>query len=294
MQDFNKDFPDDDTCLEWLKSHLNPNGIRCEKCDRVTHHHKISYRRCYSCQECGSHYYPTAGTIFHKSRTSLESWFLAVYMMSSTRCGVAAKQLQRELGVTYKTAWRMFHQIRKLLNEDAGPMSGEVEMDETYVGGKRRGKRGRGAEGKTIVAGVKQRKGRISAQVVPDVKAKTLMPIMKEKVLPGSIVYTDELLSYNGTEKAGYQHRRIHHAMKVYVMGDIHTNSIENFWSQFKRSVDGTHHAISAKYMQRYLDEFGFRHNHRNDERHMFTTWVSRICLGLDQIGHPASGLTPS
>ena len=130
IKEFNKNLPDDDACLEWLKNHLYPDGIYCEKCGRVRKHHRITSRRCYSCDTSGSHVYPTANTIFHKSSTSLKSWFHAVYLMSSTRCGVSAKELERQLGVTYKTAWRMFHQIRKLLQEDVGTLSGSVEMDE--------------------------------------------------------------------------------------------------------------------------------------------------------------------
>jgi transposase-like protein len=294
VNDFHKDFPDDNACLEWLVNHFHPNGIYCKKCGRITKHHRLTNRRCYSCDNCGTHFYPTAGTIFHKSSTPLKLWFYAVYLMSSTRCGVSAKQLQRQLGVTYKAAWRMFHQIRKLLKEDVGQFSGEVEMDETYVGGKRPGKRGRGAGGKTVVAGISQRKGKVIAEVVPNVKAKTLIPMLGERVLPGSIIYTDELLSYTGVGKAGYHHRRIHHAQKIYVKGDVHTNTIECFWSQLKRSLDGTHHAVSAKYLQRYLDEFMFRYNHRRDEQNLFVTWLSQVCQGVDQIGHPLYGGTLS
>lgn len=294
ITDFQKDFSDDDSCLEWLKNHLYPDGIYCSKCEKITTHHKLSNRKCYSCDNCGSHTYPTAGTIFHKSPTPLRLWFYAIYLMSSTRCGISAKQLERELGVTYKTAWRIFHQIRKLLKEDIGTLSGSVEMDETYVGGRRQGKRGRGAEGKTPVAGVVEREGKVIASVVPDVKSKTLLPILKERVLPESTVYTDEWLAYNNVSKSGYNHRRIHHEQKIYVMGDTHTNTIENFWSQLKRSLDGTHHAVSAKYLQRYLDEFAFRYNHRKDEKHLFSTWLSQVCQRDDQIGHPLNGLLPS
>jgi len=282
IERFHKDFPDDDTCLEWLVNHLYPDGIHCKKCGKVTGHHKISGRRCYSCAYCGTQVHPTADTIFHKSDTPLVKWFYAVYRMSSTRCGISAKQLQRELGVTYKTAWRMAQQIRNMLKEDVGKLSGEVEMDETYIGGKRSGgKRGRGAPGKTIVAGAVQRgkdsTSKIVAKTVPDVKGKTLMPMMKEFVLPQSMVYTDELLSYRKAESAGYQHRRVHHNQKVFVIGNAHTNTIENFWSQFKRSIDGTHHVLSKKYLQRYLDEFTFRYNHRADRQNLFTSWLKQV-----------------
>lgn len=147
INDFNKMFPDDDSCLEWLKNYLYPDGIYCDKCERLTKHHKVASRKSYSCDYCGHHVHPTAGTIYHKSATPLRTWFYAVFKRASTRCGISAKQLQRETGVTYKTAWRMFKQIRSMLSEDVEPLSGKVEVDETYCGGKSRGKRGRGAEG---------------------------------------------------------------------------------------------------------------------------------------------------
>jgi hypothetical protein len=294
VKDFNLEFSDDDACLEWLRNHLYPDGIVCPKCGSVTKHHRISKRRCYSCDNCGTHTYPTAGTIFHKSSTSLRLWFYAIYLMSSTRCGIAAKQLERELGVTYKTAWRMFHQIRKLLQEDVGLLSGEVEVDETYVGGKKPGKRGRGAGGKTIVAGMVERQGKVNAQKVSSVKASTLIPLVQANIIPGTTVYTDELPSYNKLEKAGYTHYRVHHASGIYAIGRAHTNNIENFWGQLKRSIDGTHHAVSGKYLQRYIDEFSFRYNHRQDIDHLFFTWLSRVCQGLEQIGHPLYGGLPS
>src|SRR3989304_5662247 len=145
IRDFNRDFPDDDACLQSILDMLSPEGIVCRACDEVRPHHKLSNRKAYSCDYCGTHVYPLAGTIFEKSSTSLKSWFYAMFLISSTRCGISAKQLERELGVTYKTAWRMFNQIRKLMGEETGMLGGEngVEMDETYIGGRRRGtKRG--------------------------------------------------------------------------------------------------------------------------------------------------------
>jgi transposase len=198
LVDFERDFPDDSACLEWLRQHLYPTGIFCKICQRVTKHHRVQSRPSYSCDYCGHHVHPTAGTIFEKSTTPLRLWFYGVYLMASTRCGISAKQLQRELGVTYKTAWRMFRQIRSLLEEDDVTLGGKVEMDETYVSGKRAGKRGRGAKGKTPVAGVVERRGRIVARTVRDVKARSLLPILKEHVLPATMVYTDELASYDG------------------------------------------------------------------------------------------------
>ena len=278
---FNKDFPNDDACLEWLKNNRWPNGIYCKKCQRITKHHKISNRSAYACDFCGNHVYPMAGTILEHSATSLRLWFHAMFLMASTRCGVSAKQLQRELGVTYKTAWRMFKQIRSMLDEDIMSLLEEVEVDETYIGSRKPGKRGRGAAGKTTIFGMAQRNGNVIAVIVPNVQAKTLVPIVKEKVLPSSTVYTDELPSYFSLRRLGYNHKRVHHANKVYVMGDAHTNTIEGFWSLVKRGLDGVHHAVSAKYLQDYINSYSFRWNHRNDEQAMFLQILSRLVPSL-------------
>lgn len=277
IEQFNRQFPDDNSCLEWLRYKLYPAKIYCQTCKKPTKHHRIRGRRVYGCDFCGHQISPTAGTIFHDSPTSLRLWFYAIYLMSTTRCGISAKQLQRETGVTYKTAWRMFTQIRSMLNENIMALLEQVEVDETYIGGRRRGKRGRGAEGKTPVLGMAQRNGKVIARVVPDVQAKTIVPIIKEKVLPRSVVYTDEMLSYNSLPRHGYQHRRIHHASKVYVMGDVHTNTIEGFWSLVKRGIDGVHHAVSAKYLQDYINAYSFRWNHRNDEQPMFLIFLNQV-----------------
>lgn len=280
IADFNKDFPNDDTCLEWLKNHLYPNGIFCQRCGQVTKHHKISTRRSYSCDVCGHHVHPTSGTIFEHSPTPLKLWFHAIYLMSSTRCGISAKQIERETGVTYKTAWRMFHQIRSLLEEDHEPASGEFEVDETYIGARKPGKRGRGAAGKSIVLGMAQRKGNVSAVVTPDLKRDTLYPIIKEHVILDSMVYTDEYHIYDRLKGHGYNHKRVHHASKVWVLGDAHTNTIEGFWSVLKRGINGVYHAVSQKHLQSYINEYSFRYNHRGGERHMFKTILSQISSG--------------
>ena len=163
-----------------------------------------------------------------------------MYLMGSTRCGISAKQIQRETGVTYKTAWRMFKQIRSLMSEGGMQLEGStVEMDETYMGGKRHGRRGRGAAGKSIVVGAVERRGRVAAKVISDVKRETLHDFVVKKVLPSSTVYTDELSGYDGLDKKGYTHRRIHHSSGIYVSGDVHTNTIEGFWSLIKRGIRG-------------------------------------------------------
>jgi transposase len=234
IQDFRQQFPDDSACLEWLKNRLYPDGIFCDACQAVTKHHRVKSRPSYSCDYCGHHVHPTADTIFHKSPTPLTTWFYAIYLMAQTRCGISAKQIQRETGVTYKTAWRMFKQIRSMLqeNEPIGGKGRGVEMDETYVGGRRRnGKRGRppaGDKKKTCVVGVAERKGRVLAFTTDNATRGTLHGIAIERILPESTVFTDELSAYEGLNSLGYQHKRINHSEKVYVVGDTHTNTLKD------------------------------------------------------------------
>ena len=184
-----------------------------------------------------------------------------MFLMASTRTGISAKQLEREIGVTYKTAWRMFKQIRHLMVQDGITLFGEIEVDETYIGGKR-GKRGRGAAGKTIVAGMVERGGQAVVKVVPDVKAKTLLPMILEHVPAGQTVYTDEMFSYSRLSSLGYMHDTVRHSAKQYVAGRVHTNNIEGMWSNVKRGIDGVNHAVSPKYLQGYLDAYVYRFNH--------------------------------
>ena len=277
IEEFNNQFPDDSACLEWLRYKLYPQKIYCQNCRKPTKHHRIKNRKVYGCDYCGHHISPTAGTILHGSPTPLRLWFYAIYLMSTTRCGISAKQLQRETGVTYKTAWRMFNQIRSMLREDYKSMSNEVEVDETYIGGKRKGKRGRGAEGKTPILGIAERKGNVIALATEDVKRSTVLPIVKEHILPKSMIYTDEFHTYDTLKKHGYNHKRIHHASKVWATGNVHTNTIEGFWSLLKCGIDGVYHAISKKYLQAYIDEYSFSFNRRNDTQPMFMSFLAQV-----------------
>jgi transposase len=291
IEDFNCEFPDDDACLNHIFHARWPDGITtCDskKCGNVERrHHRVKGRTAYACDYCGKHIYPLAGSIFEKSTTPLRIWFHAMFQMGSTRCGISAKQIQRETGVTYKTAWRMFKQIRSLMSEDISLEGSSVEMDETYVGGKdrnkhlgkRQGIRGRVTDSKTPVFGMVERGGRVIAKVTPDVKSKTILPIVAEKVLPSSIIYTDEYTIYDNVGWMGknYQHRRINHSAKVYVMGNIHTNTIEGFWSLLKRGIGGVYHSVSAKYLQSYCDEYSFRYNRRNEGQPMFTSLLEQV-----------------
>jgi transposase-like protein len=286
VADFNREFPNDDACLEHIKEQRWPDGMaQCVKCGKETKHHRVGNRTAYACQSCGNHIYPLAGTVFEKSTTSLKTWFYAMYLMGSTRCGISAKQIQRETGVTYKTAWRMFRQIRSLLSEDGLQLEGStIEMDEMYHGGKRRGGQGRPSYGshKVAVVGMAERStleriGRVVARVAPDATKKTLHGLAKEYILPSSTVFTDDFASYDGLQAHGYAHKRIRHSAKIYVSGDVHTQSIEGFWSLVKRGIGGVYHNVSAKYLQTYLDEYSFRFNRRDRGNLLFRAILERV-----------------
>lgn len=285
--EFMEQFPDDGACLEHLVGRLYPGGMYCPKCETVTKHHREKNRPSYACQYCGHHEHPLVGTIFENSATSLRLWFYAVYLMSSTRCGISAKQLERELGVTYKTAWRMFHKIRSLLEQDGELFDGDtpVEMDEAYIGGKakwRNPKRGRGAPNKTPVFGMAQRgedgrPGQIAVKVVPNASGASLFPHIRTKVLPPSVVYMDEWVPYKRLGALGYEHQHVPHAEKVYVSGDVHTNTIEGFWSHLKRGVSGVYRGVSSRHLQSYLDEYVFRYNNRTNPDGLFMAFLDRV-----------------
>jgi transposase len=287
INDFNRQFPDNDACLEHLKEQRFPGGVTlCEKCGVERKHHRVTGRPAYACGHCGTMISPMAGTIFEKSSTSLHLWYYAMYLMASTRCGISAKQIQRETGVTYKTAWRMFKQIRSLLSEDTGmQLEGDsVEMDETYFGGKRKGYRGRPGAGdkkKSPIVGIAERregKGRVIAKATQSVNAETLTGMVKEYVLPETTIFTDDFSGYDRLKGHGFRHHRINHSAKIWVMGDIHTNTIEGFWSLVKRGIGGVYHQVSQKYLQTYLDEYTFRYNRRDQGNLIFTSILKRVC----------------
>jgi transposase-like protein len=284
--EFMREFPDDAACLAWLwRERYSDDGshAECPSCERLRKFHKVNDRPAWDCDSCGYHLHPTAGTIFHKSSTSLHLWFFAMHLMTSTRCGISAKQLERELGVTYKTAWRMANLIRtELMAEDdeADAMVGPLEMDETYVGGRRRGTpagRPRADSHKVPVFGMVERsRGRVSATVMPNVQGATLRPYVEERVLLSTIIYTDEYQIYDTLARRGFQHRRVHHAAKVYVDGDVHTNTIEGFFSLVKNGIRGVYHSVSKKHLQGYLNEYTWRYNNRAGSLLQFETLLLR------------------
>jgi transposase len=265
LKDLRREFNTDSKCLKAMFDYRYGKAFVCPKCQKSGKFYLIESRKRFDCS-CGFTVSPLAGTIFHKSDTPLTLWFHAMFLFASSRNGVAAKELERQLGVTYKTAWRMAKQIRKLFSQVNPPMSGTVEVDETYYGGKQKGKRGRGAEKKTPVFGMVERKGGARAEVVENIKTRTIQPIINAAIAKGSTVMTDEFNIYNKVKENGYDHHTVQHGLGQYVNGIIHSNSIEGFWSQLKRSISGTHHAVSPKYLQSYVNEFVYRYNYRDEQ----------------------------
>ncbi len=277
IREFFKKYPDDQTCLDHVMEVRYGKKHVCQNCGKDSKFHKLKNRKAYSCQSCGYHIYPCSGTLFEGSRTPLQLWFYAIYLFSTSRHGVPAKELERQLGVTYKAAWRIAHQIREHMSLVDGdvPLFGEIEIDETYIGGKKAGKRGRGAEGKTILFGMMQRNGDIMTKVVSNVKRNTLQPIIKENVEQGSTIHTDELRTYSTLGHQGFKHQTVNHGAGEYVNGNCHVNGLEGYWSNFKKSVKGTHIHVSKKHLSKYSGEFEYRYNSRSNPSRMFPELIS-------------------
>jgi transposase len=288
FMEFTREFPDDETCLNWLwRARFAEDGetAYCERCNkpRAFKRYATSDKRpAWYCSACGYRIHVLAGTIFEKSSTSLQLWFYAMFVMASTRCGISAKQLERELGVTYKTAWRMFNLIRnQLMADNGGPLTGEVEADETLIGGRIRNdaRRKRDAMGwspkrwddehKTKVFAAVERDGRVRAQVIPNSSGPTLRAIVKENVDPTAILYTDEWGGYRTLDDT-YEHRTIRHRDRIYVDGSTHTQTVEGFFGLVKNALKGVHHGVSDKWLQGYLNEYCWRYNNRGRQNTMF------------------------
>lgn len=270
IRQFFRQFPDDETCLQHLFNVRFGQGYTCPKCERPSNWFRIKAERAYSCQWCGHHLHPTVGTPFQQTRTPLQLWFYAIFLFTTTRNGVAAKELQRQLGVTYKTAWRMGHEIRKHMaevdgNDPIGGFDKVVEIDETLVGGVSKvGTRGRHLDNKTFVVGMLERGGDVVTVVVPDCKRATLWPVIEQHVVPGTNLNTDELKSYRGIQLRGYRHQTVNHTQGEYVSAfGCSVNGIEGFWSQLKRTIAGTHIYVSGKHLSKYAKECEYRFNRR-------------------------------
>ena len=272
---FNQRFPDDAACLEHLMRVRYGDRFPCPKCEREAHYYKVKTRRCYECEHCGHQVYPTAGTPFQRTRTSLKDWFYVMFLFCAARNGVSAKEVQRQIGVTYKTAWRMCREIRKYMGWVDGdtPLGGDgsgspiVEADKTYIGGKDK----QGKDDKTIVLGMAERQGgEVITRIVRNKRETSVIPHIKINVKPGSRIATDEGRSFRNLPEEGFKHATVNHSAREYVRGQVHTNTIEGFWANVKRGIEGTYIHVSKKYLQTYLWEFEYRHNLRKTPHVMF------------------------
>lgn len=291
LRQFMSQFSTEDACLEHLMRTRWGERHDCEGCGKSARYHRVSTRRSYVCEYCGHQVYPTAGTPFDRTRTPLRDWFFVMFQMCASRNGVAAKEVERQLGVTYKTAWRMCHMIREYMGavDGDGPIGGEgecVEIDETFIGGRQaHGKRGGDpSRGKATVFGMVERGGDVVTHVVPDRTRATLFPLVRDAVKPRSTLHTDEHRSYGtigNMPSMAFTHHSVNHRSGEYVCGRTGSsvNTIEGFWAQLKRGINGTHIHVSAKHLPKYLGEFEYRWNMRHQPHLM----LSRLMISFER-----------
>jgi len=292
VKQFQAEFPNDSACLDYMMQKRWAGGVAlCAECGVERKHYRVTGRTCYACPVCGSHIFPLAGTIFHKSTTPLTTWFYVIKLMSTTRVGVSAKQIQRETGVTYKTAWRMMKQVRLLMAEKLA-LAGPVEVDEGYFGGADSNKAQHLRGGvKTPVLGIVERQGRVIATVMPDASWKSMQPVISNALATQSTIYTDAAGVLKNVRDMGHTHRTVKHATH-HVQGDAHTNTIEGFWSLVKRGIGGVYYQVGPGYLQSYLDEYSFRFNRRRVMRPMFTQILERTPMMVCPSVREARALT--
>jgi transposase len=272
LKQFQARFPTDDACLNHLFKTRYGHEITCPKCGQIDTFHRLSKMPAFTCN-CGHHIHPMAGTPFQSTRTPLTTWFQVMFLFTSSRNGVSAKEVQRLTGVTYKTAWRMCNEIRKYMgwvDGDAplggsGPKAKPVEMDKAFIGGKDK----QGFDDKAVVLGMIERGGDVMAKVIPGKDWHSVNRAMRDNVKEGSMVYTDDAPVFKSLPNLGYGHEAVNHKAKEWVRGDVHTNSIEAFWSNVKRSIKGTYVWVSKKHLQTYLCEFEYRYNLRREPERM-------------------------
>lgn len=271
MQKFNTE----EKCIKHLEAIRWPEGLKCIRCNggRVMNFEAEGKtgkaRNLYECVDCRYQYSVTTGTIFHDTHLPLTKWFIGIYLICSAKKGISAKELQRQLSTSYKTAWYMAHRIRLAMQQDddfCQKFSGVCEVDETYVGGKRKGPRGRGAANKVPVLGIKEKtSGKIRMVAAKDVQGSTLAKFIRDFAEPGSEIHTDEFSGYYWLDGSEYTHKAVKHAEEYVTAEGVTTNGVESVWSLFKRGIVGQYHKVSAKYLPLYLDEFSFRFNNRGE-----------------------------
>jgi len=283
-------FKSDDDCLDYIEAMRWPGGeIGCVHCGLIGRISKITREkgknkrtRLYQCLACGKQFSATSGTIFNDTHLPLTKWFMAIAMICEAKKGMSALQLQRHLGVNYRTAWHLAHRIREAM-QDSGMLSGVVEVDETYLTPKkpRKGRPYVKKEKEDVVLGLRERGGRLRLIPIADAKMTSIEPEILKHVSKNAIIHTDESAVYQiiGKRHWGGRHRTINHK-SAYAIGDLHTNTVENAFSLLKRGVYGTFHKVSIKHLGRYCNEFSFRFNRRGEQLAMFDVTLKNIAHG--------------
>ncbi|MBW0179295.1 IS1595 family transposase [Sediminibacterium sp.] len=286
IDQFRTDYPNDDACLDKIFQ-LRFKGLICPKCESTKEFTRVKNRRSYQCPNCSQQVYPTKDTVFEKTTTPLTYWFYAIFLQTTTRNGVAAKELERQLNVCYKTALRMSHQIKILMaNNRLGKLTGKVQVDESYFGmkfdnmhSKKRAtyynEDGTRNDNKAGVMGFVTDDKKVIFEVMDDTK--TFKERVRKHVDPSAILVTDSHLGYKGLDINYLKHEVINHLQNEFKRGEFHTNGIENAWSNLKRTIKGTHIHVSVKYLQLYADEVAFRLMNKDKQDIMFDTILSHV-----------------
>lgn len=285
LTDFTDYFRDEETCRKHYTKIRFGDGAYCPHCNH-TEIYTFKDGKRYRCAKCKQDFTIKTGTVFGESKLPLRKWFIAIYLLMNSSKGISSVQLAKHVGVTQKTAWFMAHRIRETNQQNKEPLSGTVEADETYIGGLSKNMHirvrkikvtGTGGVNKTTIFGMKQRDGHVRAQVIKNTDAQTLHPIIKENLVKGSTLYSDELRGYNNLHE-NFSRGVVRHSLKEFVNGDCHTNGIESFWALFKRGYHGVYHHMSKKHLQRYVNEFSFRVNRRElSMQTMFSDVVAQV-----------------
>lgn len=282
-------FPDNKSAEQWFIKHRWKNGVECPHCaSKRISEREVNGKNVYRCKDCRRSFSTKTGSLMHDSKIGFREWAIAIFLVSTNIKGTPSTKLAHDLGITQKSAWYMTMRIREAYSMDTPKLKGQVEVDETYFGGKEANKpehkklhKGRGPVGKTAVLGAVDREtGNIVATVIDNTNKETLQGFIQDTVEEGSAVYTDSHKSYTGLEELGYEHTAVKHSANQYVIGMAHTNRIESFWSLMKRGVTGVHHWVSVKHLPAYVDEFATRSNLRKGGTHKFMCFIAKSMSG--------------